>query len=86
MVRNAPTQRNANKAVVKALKRSKSDTALTVQEMDELKGEVEPLIKSLDDCVNEHLEILEDKEGDQDDKIEEWVIYASRVRVSVACS
>ena len=40
--------------------------------MEELKGEVEPLIKLLEVCVNEHLVILEDKEGDQVDEIEEW--------------
>ena len=65
-------KRNAHKVVIKALKKSKSETALSIQEMEELKGDVEPLIKLLDDCVGRHLWILEDREGDQDDEIEEW--------------
>ena len=57
--------------IVKALKRSKSDT-LTIQEIDELKGEVEPLIELLDDCINAHLELLERKESDHKEEKEEW--------------
>ena len=56
-------KRHAHKAVIKALKRSKSDTALTVKEMEEFNGEVEPLIKLLGDCVSEHLGLLEEKES-----------------------
>ena len=64
-------KRNANKAIVKVCRKSKSDT-VTIQEMDELKDEVEPLIKLLDDYVTAHFELLESKESDHDEEMEEW--------------
>ena len=72
-------KRNAYKAVKKALIKSKSDGALSEKEMEELRGEVEPLISQLDDCVSKHIKMLKEKEGDQDEEIEMWEMQAQLV-------
>ena len=63
-------RRNAHKAVEKALVKRKSDKALLENEMEELRGEVEPLMSQLDDCVSKHVEMLEGEESNEDEEIE----------------
>ena len=63
-------KRNANKAIVKARNKSKSVT-LTTPEMEELKNEVETLIKMLDEYVSAHVKSLESTGGDHDEEMEE---------------
>ena len=72
---------NAHKAVEKALVKSKSDKALSEKEMEELRGEVEPFIRQLDDCVSEHIERLKEKEGDHDEEKEEWDMQAEHAHI-----
>ena len=62
-------KRNASKAIITALKKSKLDT-LTIPEMDELKGEVEPLIELLENCANKHLELLDGRESNHEEMME----------------
>ena len=52
-------KRNAYKAVDEALKRSKSDELFSVNEMEGLRDEVEPLLNNFDLCVSKHIEMLE---------------------------
>ena len=62
-------RRNAHKAVEKTLVKSKSDKVLSEKKMEELRGEVEPLMNQLDDCVSKHVKMLEGEDGDQDEEI-----------------
>ena len=74
-------KRNAYKAVDEALKRSKSDELISVNEMEGLKDEVEPLLNNFYLCVSKHIEMLEKKEGDNDEEIDIWEVYVELVRM-----
>ena len=74
-------KRNAYNAVDEALIKSISHGAFSEKEREELRVEIEPLISKFVDCVSEHIKMLKEEEGDQDDEIETWEMQAELVHI-----